>query len=177
MQESCTYGSVRGAPSNGRPYRNRYLFSHCFDDQSIRTRDAKERTRVLRPKFVSDRGTMANEPSFRDHQAVTARVSPARACCFRRNRAAPRGAREDSANRLPFLGERPVAHRDKDQVDEPRREQLRVADLMAASAAVQHTKFRGDHRSADPRKTAKDIGVLASMSGPSAMTAISREWG
>ena len=24
MQESCTYGSVRGAPSNGRPYRNRY---------------------------------------------------------------------------------------------------------------------------------------------------------
>ena len=23
MRESCTYGSVRGAPSNGRPYRNR----------------------------------------------------------------------------------------------------------------------------------------------------------
>jgi hypothetical protein len=23
MQESCPYGSVRGAPSNGRPYRNR----------------------------------------------------------------------------------------------------------------------------------------------------------
>src|SRR6516162_9758042 len=23
MQESCTYGTVRGAPSNGRPYRNR----------------------------------------------------------------------------------------------------------------------------------------------------------
>jgi hypothetical protein len=23
MQESCTYGSMRGAPSNGRPYRNR----------------------------------------------------------------------------------------------------------------------------------------------------------
>ena len=22
IQESCTYGSVRGAPSNGRPYRN-----------------------------------------------------------------------------------------------------------------------------------------------------------
>ena len=22
MQDSCTYGSVRGAPSNGRPYRN-----------------------------------------------------------------------------------------------------------------------------------------------------------
>jgi hypothetical protein len=22
MQESCTYGSVRGAPSNGRPYRD-----------------------------------------------------------------------------------------------------------------------------------------------------------
>src|SRR5262249_57869650 len=25
----------------------------------------------------------------------------------------PRGSREDSADRLPFLGERPVAHRDK----------------------------------------------------------------
>jgi hypothetical protein len=24
MQESCTYGSVRGAPSNGCPYRNRH---------------------------------------------------------------------------------------------------------------------------------------------------------
>jgi len=24
MQESCTYGSMRGAPSNGRPYRNRW---------------------------------------------------------------------------------------------------------------------------------------------------------
>ena len=23
MRESCTYGSMRGAPSNGRPYRNR----------------------------------------------------------------------------------------------------------------------------------------------------------
>src|SRR6266446_8637153 len=26
MQESCTYGSVRGAPSNGRPYRDRREF-------------------------------------------------------------------------------------------------------------------------------------------------------
>jgi len=25
MQESCTYGSMRGAPSNGRPYRNREI--------------------------------------------------------------------------------------------------------------------------------------------------------
>ena len=25
MQESCTYGSMRGAPSNGRPYRNRQI--------------------------------------------------------------------------------------------------------------------------------------------------------
>ena len=25
MQESCTYGSVRGAPSNGCPYRNREI--------------------------------------------------------------------------------------------------------------------------------------------------------
>ena len=27
MQESCPYGSVRGAPSNGRPYRNRKIGS------------------------------------------------------------------------------------------------------------------------------------------------------
>lgn len=26
MQESCPYGSVRGAPSNGRPYRDRREF-------------------------------------------------------------------------------------------------------------------------------------------------------
>ena len=25
MRESCTYGSMRGAPSNGRPYRNREM--------------------------------------------------------------------------------------------------------------------------------------------------------
>ena len=28
MRESCTYGSVRGAPSNGCPYRDRYLLLH-----------------------------------------------------------------------------------------------------------------------------------------------------
>ena len=27
MQESCPYGSVRGAPSNGCPYRNRQIVS------------------------------------------------------------------------------------------------------------------------------------------------------
>ncbi len=26
MRKSCTYGSVRGAPSNGRPYRDRRTF-------------------------------------------------------------------------------------------------------------------------------------------------------
>jgi hypothetical protein len=26
MRESCTYGSARGAPSNGRPYRDRREF-------------------------------------------------------------------------------------------------------------------------------------------------------
>jgi len=26
MRKSCTYGSARGAPSNGRPYRNRRAF-------------------------------------------------------------------------------------------------------------------------------------------------------
>ena len=68
--------------------------------------------------------------------------------------------KKDSANRFPFFAERPVADRDEDQVDEPRREQFRVPDLMAASAAVQHTKFWSDHRSADPGKTAKHVGVF-----------------
>src|SRR5689334_22376026 len=31
---------------------------------------------------------------------------------------------------------------------------------MAAPTAVQHTKLRSDHRSADPGKTAKHIGVF-----------------
>src|SRR5712671_5967391 len=29
MRESCKYGSVRGAPSNGRPYRDRRQFIRC----------------------------------------------------------------------------------------------------------------------------------------------------
>src|SRR5437899_1162354 len=42
MRESCMYGSVRGAPSNGRPYRDRFvegvdrgqttLFPECLED-------------------------------------------------------------------------------------------------------------------------------------------------
>ena len=30
MRESCMYGSVRGAPSNGRPYRDRRDFIKAF---------------------------------------------------------------------------------------------------------------------------------------------------
>ena len=30
MRESCMYGSVRGAPSNGRPYRDRRDFMYRF---------------------------------------------------------------------------------------------------------------------------------------------------
>ena len=30
MQESCPYGSVRGAPSNGCPYRNRHGSLSCL---------------------------------------------------------------------------------------------------------------------------------------------------
>src|SRR5262249_472553 len=45
-------------------------------------------------------------------------------------------------------------------VDQPHRDQSRVADLMAASAAVQHAKFWSDHRSADPGKTVKHVGVF-----------------
>ena len=31
MRESCMYGSARGAPSNGRPYRDRREFRHRRD--------------------------------------------------------------------------------------------------------------------------------------------------
>ena len=31
MQESCPYGSVRGAPSNGCPYRNRAMASRAVE--------------------------------------------------------------------------------------------------------------------------------------------------
>jgi hypothetical protein len=42
MQESCTYGSMRGAPSNGRPYRNRErghrfeLFAFVYVPETVR---------------------------------------------------------------------------------------------------------------------------------------------
>src|SRR5215831_13334934 len=90
----------------------------CFGRNSSAT-EAPWRTN---PVFAT---TRRSPPGSHPHAPAALRE-------FKRNRAAPRGAREDSANRLPFLGERPVAHRDKDQVDEPRREQLRVTDLMAA---------------------------------------------
>jgi hypothetical protein len=66
----------------------------------------------------------------------------------------------DSADWLPFFAECPVADRERGQVDEPHPDQTWVADLMAAPAAVQHTQFRGDHRSADPGKTTKHVGVF-----------------
>src|SRR5207248_5498973 len=43
---------------------------------------------------------------------------------------------------------------------EPHRDQLRVADLMAASTAVQHTEFRSDRGSTDPGKTTKHVRVF-----------------
>src|SRR6516162_3668362 len=72
----------------------------------------------------------------------------------------PAARQDDLADRLPFFAECPVADCEKDHVEQPHRDQLRVADPMAASAAVQHTKFWSDHRSADPGKTAKHVGVL-----------------
>ena len=40
MRESCTYGSMRGAPSNGRPYRNREMTTifepSCRDEDGER---------------------------------------------------------------------------------------------------------------------------------------------
>jgi hypothetical protein len=52
--------------------------------------------------FVSDRSTMANEPGFRDHPAIAARVSPARDGCFRRNRATPRRRAWGPIQRIGF---------------------------------------------------------------------------
>ena len=41
MQESCTYGSVRGAPSNGRPYRNREISSGFEASAELRPIDRR----------------------------------------------------------------------------------------------------------------------------------------
>src|SRR5258705_4668710 len=35
MRESCKYGSVRGAPSNGRPYRDRRQFSTLLGGAAV----------------------------------------------------------------------------------------------------------------------------------------------
>ena len=64
MQESCTYGSMRGAPSNGRPYRNRgkgptlrvsVLFRSDFSVGGEPTRGDIER-------LVVSRGTDGSNP-------------------------------------------------------------------------------------------------------------------
>jgi len=53
MQESCTYGSVRGAPSNGRPYRNQGEGTALFETILIGLRPlhfrGKQRTSPERP--------------------------------------------------------------------------------------------------------------------------------
>ena len=41
MQESCTYGSVRGAPSNGRPYRDREISSGFEASAELRPIDPR----------------------------------------------------------------------------------------------------------------------------------------
>jgi hypothetical protein len=47
MQESCTYGSVRGAPSNGRPYRDPRsgiaILAQAWDITAVRITDACRR--------------------------------------------------------------------------------------------------------------------------------------
>ena len=45
MQESCTYGSVRGAPSNGRPYRNREI-GFVLSSRRVTSVPARRRRRV-----------------------------------------------------------------------------------------------------------------------------------
>jgi len=35
MRESCMYGSARGAPSNGRPYRDRREFITVLGDRAL----------------------------------------------------------------------------------------------------------------------------------------------
>jgi hypothetical protein len=43
MRESCTYGSVRGARSNGRPYRN-HLRNGRFREEVTMTDETTSRT-------------------------------------------------------------------------------------------------------------------------------------
>jgi hypothetical protein len=51
MQESCTYGSVRGAPSNGCPYRDREIgLAECVAvgaAQPIETAGGSDLARIL----------------------------------------------------------------------------------------------------------------------------------
>ena len=45
MRESCKYGSVRGAPSNGRPYRDRREFITLLGGAAARGRSRRARSR------------------------------------------------------------------------------------------------------------------------------------
>ena len=53
MQESCTYGSMRGAPSNGRPYRNRCTLSY------LGKADRHTSRRLLNPAAESVRNRLS----------------------------------------------------------------------------------------------------------------------
>ncbi len=52
MRESCTYGSVRGAPSNGRPYRDHRveLHAHAADCYISRVENGKYEVKRRIPK-------------------------------------------------------------------------------------------------------------------------------
>ncbi len=52
MRESCTYGSVRGAPSNGRPYRDRRVErpAHAADCYISRVENGKYEVKRRIPK-------------------------------------------------------------------------------------------------------------------------------
>jgi hypothetical protein len=78
MQESCTYGSVRGAPRNGRPYRNRQIgqrFRGFVRDGAERLRGAAVSSEHL-PASPEDRTSDRARPNEEVSEMPVFRLGP-----------------------------------------------------------------------------------------------------
>ena len=64
MQESCTYGTVRGAPSNGRPYRHRQM-GNAFTGAAPSSGASRAMRKVAQPCRAASARIGATLPSAR----------------------------------------------------------------------------------------------------------------